>query len=373
MTEQALISFFEDLHRHPELGQQEFRTTEKLLALLHGAGIETVPSGLETGAIAIIRGKKSGRVIGLRADMDALPLQEDTNLPYASCVPGKMHACGHDFHTACMAGAALLLKERENDLAGTVKIVFQPAEEISVGGIRMAPLDVLKDVEEFYAGHTYPGFPAGTLGIKEGPVMAAPDGFTIHIHGKGAHGGNPHQGVDPIPPAAALALSLQSLIARSKDAFDPAVLSVTHVQAGTTWNIVPEDALIEGTIRTLNPELRADLKQRLARMTESIAAAYGCTSELSWLAGPPPVINDAALCREVRKVAQAMGFTLGEQDNTMGGEDFSEYLKNCPGVFIRVGTGGEYANHHPRFAADEAALWPAANFFAELALQRAGQ
>ena len=371
LTEQALIAFFQDLHRHPELGLHEIRTTEKIVEALKNAGIEVYPSGMETGAIAVIHGAKPGRVIGLRADMDALPMQEETNLPYASCQPGVMHACGHDCHTACMLGAALLIKEREKELAGTVKIVFQPAEEISEGGHVVAHQPILQDVQEFYAAHTYPPFPAGTLGIKPGPVMAAPDAFTIRIKGKGAHAGNPHQGIDPIPAAAALVLSAQTLVSRVKDAFEPAVLSFAHIQAGNTWNIIPEEALLEGTLRTLNPDLRKTLIARLDAMAESIAAAYGCTAEAQWMNGPDPVVNDEGLCREAAKVAQSLGLTVKRQDNTMGGEDFTEYLKICPGAFIRVGTGGQYANHHPKFAVDPAALWPAAHFFAELALRRA--
>ena len=371
LTEQALIAFFQDLHQHPELGLHEVRTTGKVTEALKTAGIDVFPSGLPTGVIAVIRGREPGRVIGLRADMDALPIQEETGLPYASREPGKMHACGHDFHTACMLGAALLLKEQENELRGTVKIVFQPAEEISGGGHVLAPQEMLRDVEEFYAGHTYPGFPAGVLGIKPGPVMAAPDAFTIRIHGKGAHAGDPHEGVDPIPAAAALVLSAQTIISRTKNAFEPAVLSFAHLQAGTTWNIIPEEALLEGTVRTLNQDLRKDIRARLNAMTESVALAHGCTADIQWNIGPDPVVNDENLCREAKKIAQSLGLTVKQQDNTMIGEDFSEYLKICPGVFIRLGTGGQYTNHHPRFTVDPAALWPSAHFFCELALRRA--
>ena len=372
MTEGKLIAFFEDLHRHPELGLEEVRTTALLRKALEEAGVQVYPSGLPTGLIAVIQGTLPGRVIGLRADMDALPVQEESGLPYASEEPGKMHACGHDFHTACMLGAALEIKRREKELRGTVKIAFQPAEEVSNGGQVMAKQAILRDCQEFYACHTYPGFPAGVLGVKPGPVMAAPDAFTIHIHGKGAHAGNPHQGVDPIPAAAALVLSAQTIVSRAKDAFEPAVLSITRLQAGSTWNVAPEEAMLEGTLRTLNQDLRRDMTARLSAMTAAIAQAYGCTADIQWMTGPDPVINDKDLCEEAARVALEMGFTVKQQDNTMGGEDFSEYLKICPGVFIRAGTGGGYTNHHPKFTADERALWPAALFFAELALRRAG-
>ena len=371
MTERELIAFFEDLHRHPELAFEEERTTALLRRALLDAGVAVYPSGLPTGLIAVIEGTGPGRVIGLRADMDALPVQEDTGLAYASQEPGKMHACGHDFHIACMLGAALEIKRREKELRGTVKIVFQPAEEVAKGGRTAARQAVLQDCREFYAVHTYPGFPAGTLGVKPGPVMAAPDAFTIHIHGKGAHGGNPHLGVDPIPAAAALALSAQTIVSRFKDAFQPAVLSITHIQAGSTWNVVPEEAMLEGTLRTLNQTLREDMTARLNAMTAAVAQAYGCTADIRWTTGPDPVVNDPALCEKAAEIACGLGFAVKRQDNTMGGEDFSEFLKICPGVFIRVGTGGGYTNHHPKFTADERALWPAAQFFAELALRRA--
>lgn len=372
MTEGRLIAFFQDLHRYPELANREERTAARVRAALEEAGIELLPCPLPTGVAAVIRGKAPGRVIGLRADMDALPIQEESGLPYASEVPGVMHACGHDFHTACMLGAALLIKEKENQLRGAVKIAFQPAEEISDGGLKMMRTGLLDDVEEFYAGHTYPGFPAGVLGIKPGPVMAAPDAFTLRFRGLGAHAGNPHQGIDPIPAAAAFVLSVQTLVSRRKDAFEPAVISVTHLDAGSTWNVIPGEALVEGTVRTLNEKLRQEIIRELDAMAEAVAAAYGCRVETAWMMGPPPVVNDAGLCDFARETALRLGLKVDRQDNTMGGEDFSEYLKRAPGVFVRVGTGGGYTNHHPRFAADPAALYPAARFFAELALARAG-
>lgn len=370
--EEALVAFFKDLHRHPELGGREFRTTARLRAALEEAGTEIADPGLGTGLIAVVRGARPGRTVGLRADIDALPVREESGLPYASEEDGVMHACGHDFHASCMLGAALLLQEGRDSLAGTVKIAFQPAEEISAGGHDMVASGLLDDCEEFYAGHTYPAFPAGTLGIKEGPVMAAPDAFTLHIRGRGTHAGNPHLGVDPIPAAAAFILSAQTLVSRVKDAFEPAVLSVAHVAAGSTWNIIPEEALLEGTLRTLDQDLRLRLRERVSAMAAAIAEAHGCRAECTWEIGPDPVVNDAALCREAARTAARLGLRVERQDNTMGGEDFSEYLKRAPGVFVRVGTGGGYTNHHPRFTADPAALWPAARFFAELARERAG-
>lgn len=371
MNEQKLIEFFRDLHAHPELGNEEFRTTERVRAALRAHGIETLDTGLATGALAVIGGGRPGRTIGLRCDMDALPVQEESGLPYASETPGVMHACGHDFHTAVMLGAALLLKEREAELSGKVYVVFQPAEELASGGKAMAATHLTDDAEEFFSVHTYPGFPAGTLGIKEGPVMAAPDRFSLTIRGVGAHAAQPHKGVDPIPAAAAFVLAAQSIVSRSIDPFEPVVVSVAHVRAGNTWNVVPETAFVEGTVRSLRPGPRAQIRDALGRMAAATAAAHGCTADFAWDEGPDPVVNDPELCRAARELARELGFNTALQEDTMGGEDFSEYTRNCPGAFIRVGTGGGYPNHHPKFTADPAALCPAARYFAELALRRA--
>ena len=370
MTTDELIACFEDLHRHPELGFEEVRTSAKVREELGKAGI-AFENPCPTGVIACLGGKRPGRVIALRADMDALPVTEETGLPYASGEKGKMHACGHDFHTACMLGAALELKEREAEIQGTVKVIFQPSEEICNGAQVVIASGLLDDVQEFYAGHTYPFLPAGELGIRDGAVMAAPDAFCIHITGKGAHGGNPHQGIDPIPPLCALTLQAQTLVSRFTDAFEPAVLSVTHLEAGNTWNVVPEEAMMEGTLRTLSEQVRHDMHERLTLMAHAVAQASGCTARVEWTDGSPAVINDPALASFAREVASDLGLVLGRQGNTMGGEDFSEYLRRAPGVFIRVGTGGAYPNHHPKFTADPSALAPAAHFFAELALRRA--
>ena len=369
MNEAALAEFFKDLHAHPELGWEERRTTQRLKAALAAHGISTLDTGLETGAIAVV-GRPGGRVIGLRADMDALPIQEETGLPWASTIPGRMHACGHDFHTSVMLGAAILLKEREAALPGLVKLAFQPAEETDRGARRLLATGLLDDAEEFYGVHSYPPFRPGTLGIKAGPVMASPDRFAIALRGRGAHGGQPHKGVDPIPAAAALALSAQTIVSRTVDPFTAAVVSITRLEAGNTWNVVPETALLEGTVRTLTPGDRAHIRGALTRMAHAVAEAHGCSAEFQWVDGSDPVVNDPGLCEAARQTALRLGLAVDRQEDTMGGEDFSEYLKGRPGAFIRVGTGGDYPNHHPRFTADPAALAPAARFFAALAEDR---
>ena len=371
MLRAELTDLFQWLHRHPELGHEEVETTGRIHEVLTREGIEILDSGLSTGLIAQVTGSKPGRAIGLRCDIDALPIQEDSGLPYASVNSGKMHACGHDFHTAAMLGAAILLKRREAELAGAVKIVFQPSEETADGARDVVASGLLNDVEEFYGIHSYPWFESGTLGIKEGPVMAAPDSFAITVRGKGTHAAEPDKGRDPIPAAATIALAVQSIVSRGVDPFAPAVVSVAHIEAGNTWNVVPETAFLEGTVRTLNQGVREYIYEEMARIAKSAAETYGCTAEFKWHYGPAAVINDDRLCGIVREMALDAGFKVARQEDTMGGEDFSEYLRICPGVFIRVGTGGSYPSHHPKFTVDPAALWPAANFFARLAMERA--
>ena len=358
----------EALHQQPELAFEEKATTALLQRELTAAGVELMPlQGLETGVLACIRGEKPGKTIALRCDMDALPIQEESGLPYASRCPGKMHACGHDFHTTVMLGTALRLQEMRKQLPGTVKIIFQPAEEIAAGAEKVLAAGVLDDVQRYLAIHSYPGFPAGTLGIKEGPVMAAVDRFSVTLRGKGAHAAQPQKGTDVIVAQAALIQSLQSLVSRTIDPFDPTVLSVTHVSAGNTWNVLPETAFLEGTVRTLSETARKQLAAGLQRMAAEVAAAYDMTAEASWMPGPPAVVNDADLCALARKTALRMGFRVDRQADTMGGEDFSWYLQHAPGIFIRVGTGGTYPGHHPKFTVDPAALEPAADYFASLA------
>ena len=370
MNEGELLKLFRDIHAHPELGYNEYRTTQRIREILQAANVRILESELETGLIAEIEGQKQGRIIGLRCDLDVLPLQEESGLPYASVIPGAMHACGHDFHAATMVGAAWMLKQRETELAGRVKIIFQPAEEVG-GGVRMVLASgLLEDVDEFYGIHSYPQFESGTLGIREGAVMAAPDRFRIIIHGRGSHAATPSKGTDPIPAAASIVMAAQTIISRRTNPFSSAVVSVTHVEAGRTWNVMPETALLEGTVRTLDARDRSDIRAALKQIALSTADAFGCSADFVWQEGAPAVVNDAELCSFARELAHSMGFNVARQEDTMGGEDFSEYIQRRPGVFIRVGTGGGRPSHHPGFTVDPSALWPAARYFAELALAR---
>ena len=365
MEESRLVEVFKWLHRHPELAMEERRTTEYIRSILAEKGVRLLDTGLDTGLLAVLGA--GSPTVALRADMDALPIWEAIGLPYASETPGVMHACGHDFHTACMLGAVLLLKERENQLPGTVKVIFQPAEEVNHGAAMMVATGLLDDVRIFLSGHTYPWYPAGTLGIRPGPVMAAADRFCIRIRGKGCHAAHPEHGVDPIPAMAAIISAVQTIISRRTNPFDSAVVSIARVEAGSTWNVIPETAVMEGTVRAMTPAVREGIRRSLEKLAADTASAFGCEAETAYERGPDPVVNDRDVCERAEAEARRLGLNVEINPPTMIAEDFGEYLKLAPGAMLRIGTGGGYDNHHPAFTADPAALYPTARFFAALA------
>ncbi|MBR5090251.1 MAG: amidohydrolase, partial [Ruminiclostridium sp.] len=280
---------------------------------------------------------------------------------------GVMHACGHDFHAACMLGAAMLLKEWEDKLPGTVKVIFQPAEETDKGANIMINTGLLNDVRLFLAGHTYPWFPAGTIGIRQGPVMASAERFSVRITGKDCHAADPDMGIDPIPALGAVISAFQTIVSRRLDPFDGAVVSITRVQSGNTWNVIPETAILEGTVRAMKETVRSDIRQSLEQLAVNTAKAYGCEATFEYENGPDVLLNDAGVCETAGAIAGEVGLKVEENPPTMIAEDFSRYLKLAPGALFRIGTGGGYDNHHPLFTADPAALLPAAKFFAALA------
>ena len=364
--ENKLYEVFKWLHRHPELAMKEYKTTEYLRKLLLDDGIRLLDIKTETGLIAVI-GSGKPPVIALRADIDALPIQEETALAYASETPGVMHACGHDFHAACMLGASMLLKEREALLPGTVKVIFQPAEENDKGAKSMIETGLLNDVRLFLAGHTYPWLPVGTIGIRQGAVMASADRFSVRIRGKGCHAADPEMGTDPIPALGAVISAFQTIVSRRVDPFEGAVVSITRVHSGNTWNVIPETALIEGTVRTMNETVRSSIRQSLEQMAVNTAKAYGCEAAFDYYNGPDTLVNDNGVCETAAAAAKELGLKAEVNPPSMIAEDFSRYLKLAPGALFRIGTGGKYDNHHPMFTADPAALLPAAKFFAGLA------
>lgn len=373
VLEQKLTDFFEELHSHPELSYEEYETTERIKRELHAAGIEILQTPLKTGVVAIIRGAQPGKTYGLRCDIDALPIMEETELPYKSEIPGKMHACGHDFHTAAVIGTALLLQERKEKLHGNVKILFQPAEESSHGAETVLQTGILSDVEAIFGLHTAAYLPVGTLGIRAGSVMAAVDRFELNITGTGCHGGHPDEGVDTILVAASVIQALQSIVGRNLNPFHTGVVSVTRIHGGNTWNVIPDKVELEGTVRSMDKEDRVFIEKRMRGIAENIAAAYGAKAELLWYPGPPATVNEETWSAFAEDVAKECGYEVVPQRNSTGGEDFAFYLEKIPGCFINVGTGVGYPNHHPQFYADEAALALAAEYFARLLEEALGK
>lgn len=373
VLEQKLTDFFEELHSHPELSYEEYETTERVKRELHAAGIEILQTPLKTGVVAIIRGAQPGKTYGLRCDIDALPIMEETELPYKSEIPGKMHACGHDFHTAAVIGTALLLQERKEKLHGNVKILFQPAEESSHGAETVLQTGILSDVEAIFGLHTAAYLPVGTLGIRAGSVMAAVDRFELNITGTGCHGGHPDEGVDTILVAASVIQALQSIVGRNLNPFHTGVVSVTRIHGGNTWNVIPDKVELEGTVRSMDKEDRVFIEKRMRGIAENTAAAYGAKAELLWYPGPPATVNEETWSAFAEDVAKECGYEVVPQRDSTGGEDFAFYLEKIPGCFINVGTGVGYPNHHPQFYADEAALAPAAEYFARLLEEALGK
>jgi len=367
--EQKLTGFFEELHMHPELSYEEYETTERIKRELAAAGIEILQIPLKTGVTAIVRGAKPGKTYGLRCDIDALPIAEETDLTYKSKTPGKMHACGHDFHAAAVFGAALLLQERKEELQGNVKILFQPAEESSHGAETVLETGVFSDVTAIFGLHTAAYLPVGTLGIRAGSVMAAVDRFELNITGTGCHGGHPDEGVDTILVAASVIQAFQSIVGRNLNPFHTGVVSVTRINGGNTWNVIPDRVELEGTVRSMEKDDRIFIEKRMREIAEHTAAAYGANAELLWYPGPPATVNEKAWSAFAQKVAEESGFEVVPQRNSTGGEDFAFYLEKIPGCFINVGTGVGYPNHHPKFYADEAALTPAAEYLEKLLVE----
>lgn len=364
--EKKLIEIFKWLHRHPELAMKEYNTTEYLRKELLDAGVRLLDTKLETGLIAVI-GNGEAPVIALRADIDALPIQEKTSLSYVSETPGVMHACGHDFHATCMLGAAMLLKKHEESLHGTVKVIFQPAEEIDRGANLMLGTGLLNDVQLFLAGHTYPWYSVGTIGIRQGPVMSSADRFSVCIKGKGCHAANPDVGIDPIPALGAIISAFQTVVSRWVDPFDGAVVSITRVEAGNTWNVIPETAFLEGTVRAMKETVREKIRQSLEQLAKATSKAFGCEAEFEYEQGPSPLLNDIGVCERASVAARELGLNVEINPPSMISEDFSRYLKLAPGALFRIGTGGGFDNHHPLFTADPSALLQTARFFAALA------
>jgi amidohydrolase len=346
-----------DIHAHPELLYDVHRTAATVADKLKSFGCDEVVTGIgRTGVVGVIRGGKGGqggRVIGLRADMDALPIEEANDVPYKSTVPGKMHACGHDGHTAMLLGAARYLAETRN-FAGTAVVIFQPAEEGGAGGKAMVQ-DGLMDrfcIEEVYGMHNYPGLPVGQFALRPGPLMAAADRLTIEIEGRGGHAARPHFSVDTVLVGAQIINQIQSIVSRNVDPLHAAVISICMFQAGSTDNVIPQTALLRGTARSLTPEVRDLLEKRLHEVVTGTAQLYGATAKLTYKRDYPVTRNHARQAEFAASVAsQVVGTERVDNDvaPVMGAEDFSFMLEARPGAFIFVGNGNSAGLHHPAY------------------------
>lgn len=362
-----------DFHSHPELGFQEVRTSAIVARELVELGLETSTGIAETGVVALLEGEQPGPVVLLRFDMDALPIQEETGAAYASENPGVMHACGHDGHTAIGLTVARLLQFHRDELAGTVKLVFQPAEEGQGGAERMIQDGVLKDPvpDCALAVHLWNERPLGWLGVSPGPIMAAAETFRISLQGKGGHGALPHLSVDPVVAAAHITTALQTVVSRNVSPLQAAVISVTMIRGGDAFNVIPHQAELRGTIRTFEADVRKQILERFPQVVEGIAQAMGCKAEIEIKSISPAVVNDNSVTARVQESAMQVlpESRLVIDFRSMVSEDMAFILKQVPGCFVFVGSantakGLDAPHHHPRFDFDEHAMTHAAALLA---------
>jgi amidohydrolase len=364
----------QDFHAHPEIGFDVQRTAGIVADKLKAFGCDEVVPGVgKTGVVGIIKGRKgtSGKVVGLRADMDALPILETTGLPYASTAPGKMHACGHDGHTAMVLGAARYLAETRN-FDGTVVVIFQPNEEGLTGGLAMVEDGLMErfGIQEVYGMHTWPGLDVGKFSICAGAMLAACEKFTIEIAGKGSHAARPHESIDPVVIAAQTIMALQTIASRSVDPNDAVVVSTCMVHAGEAFNVIPDTVLLTGTIRTLAEPIRAIARRRLAEIAEGTARLFGATAHATFEGDVPATVNDPAKTQFVCKVAREVAGAQNVDDNMrpfMGSEDFAHMLNKRPGAYIMIGNGNSAALHNAGYNFNDAALPYGVSYFVRLA------
>ena len=359
------------LHTIPELMFECHQTAAFVVERLREFGITEIHEGIATtGIVAIIEGQGDGPTIGLRADMDALPMQEETGLPYASTVDGMMHACGHDGHTTMLLGAARYLAETRN-FKGRVALIFQPAEENGGGGEVMVKEGILDtfDIKEVYALHNAPGVEVGNFYTTPGPIMAAADSFDIHIVGNGGHGAMPHATADPIMAAVGIANAIQTIVSRNNYSQDNLVVSITQIHTGSADNVVPEKAYMNGTVRTFDPAVRTMVMARLEAIVAGQAAAYGVEARMDYLVGYPATINEPERTEFAADVAREIAGDAGVDGNAppeMGAEDFAYLLEKRPGSYLFVGNGDTAGLHHPEYDFDDEAAAAGASFFAKL-------
>lgn len=384
--EEEMIALRRDLHRNPELSLNESRTAAKVAEHLRTAGLYVTVGVGGHGVVAEIAGEsvseagRPARVIALRADIDALPILEETGLEYASERPGVMHACGHDLHTAVLVGAAKILNARKSLIRGKVRFIFQPAEEILSGASAMIAENVMDEVDEIYGLHNLPSLPAGKVGIKAGVLMAAIDRFEITVKGIGGHGGYPETCVDPIIAASAVTMGLQIAVSRETPATVGVVVSIGTVHAGTANNVIPDEVHMTGTVRNLDVAWRETMPERIERIVKNICCAYRCTAQVTYIRQVAPVVNSEVCTSVFEEVSDSI---IGKENRILPtpmtyGEDFSEYMMYAPGCFFWLGSGARTSNeaaaglHSSRFNPDESCMVTGAALFAGIVLRRLG-
>ena len=372
-----IAAWRQDIHAHPELGFEERRTSALVAEQLAAWGLEVTQGIAGTGLVGTLRNGNSGRSIGLRADMDALPMAENNGFPHRSTTPGVMHGCGHDGHTAMLLGAAKYLAETRN-FDGTVHFIFQPAEEGGGGGKVMVEEGLFRrfPCDAVYGAHNDPAVPVGTMVVMEGALNAFSDRFWVRITGRGGHAARPHQAIDPVVVGAQIVLALQTIVARRVDPIDSAVISITQFHAGSAGNVIPPDAALNGTVRTLKPAVQDDIERQMGEVVRSIAIAHGAEATLAYNRGYPQVVNARGPTESARRAAAKI---VGEQHiirqtpPRMGGEDFSYMANAVPGCFVRIGQAGKTAGktpvHHPEYDFNDEILPIGASFWATLVEQ----
>ena len=361
------------LHRNPELSGSEAQTATLVAERLRAWGVEDIRTGLAGhGVTGILRGRRDGPMFALRADMDALPVQETSGLPYASCNTGVMHACGHDGHTATLLGAAQALSQLKEHLPSPVKFLFQPAEETTGGADAMIEAGALEGVDSIVALHGWPNLEIGQIGYRPGPMMASADRFDLIIRGKGGHAAYSHTTVDPIVVGAQIVAAFQTLASREVSPLDSVVVSVTQFHAGTAYNVIPGVAELKGTVRCLSNTLREAMPSKMERIAAGLCAAFRAEYDFTYDPGPPVVVNDAAVTARIEAVGRAL---LGPENvafletPSMGGEDFAYYVREVPGAMFRLGVGTDVtALHTPTYNFSDGALAHGVGMFAHLAL-----
>lgn len=371
----ALTAIRRDIHANPEIGFEEVRTSALVASLLHDWGVDRIETGIgRTGVAAVIRGSRSGPSIGLRADMDALPMDEETNVPWRSRRPGLFHGCGHDGHTTMLLGAARYLAETRN-FPGSVTFVFQPAEE-GLGGAAAMMADCLFDrfpCDEIYAFHNWPNAALGWVGSKPGVAMAASDSFDIQISGRGAHGAMPHKAVDSVMAAVSLAQALQTIVSRNVNPLQTAILSITRIHSGSAYNVIPETATLHGTIRTFDPSIRTVVLEAMNQIVAGIASAFGVSAKVNILPGYSALVNSPAQVNAASRIAASIVGEASVEPNAeplTGSEDFSEMLAQVPGAYLWLGQGEGPELHNPAYLFNDNLIPIGATLFARIAERR---